>query len=309
MTAARMKNRVSLDCQVQARFYQPPPELRRFFTTFYLVEFAVESGDRVTDYLHPEWGNLRFLSGDCPDAEAMDGTSISGTNFCVTGPSSKTVRFTIGPTARMWGIGFLPLGWAKFVRDDARELANALLDGNVHPAFASFASLGEALYGPIPDVEAELGRIGRYFLDRVDKPVSEEERIRKVHAALVDPRIKSVAELVERVSIGQRTIERTCDRAFGFRPKLLLRRQRFLRSLSHYMLDPSLKWIGALDGHYHDQAQFVRDFKEFMGMSPRQYAALDKPILSAVMLERARFAGKAVQGLDTPEGGGPEVMA
>lgn len=304
-----MKNRVSLDCQVQARFYQPPPELRRYFTTFYLVEFAVESGARVTDYLHPEWGNLRFMSGDFPDAEAMDGTCISGTNFCVTGPSSKTVRFTIGPAARMWGIGFLPLGWAKFVRADAGELANALLDGNTHPAFACFSPLGETLYGPEPDVEGELGRICRYFLESVDGPVAEEERIRKVHAALVDPAIKSVAELVERVSIGQRTIERTCDRAFGFSPKLLLRRQRFLRSLSHYMLDPSLKWIGALDGHYHDQAQFVRDFKEFMGMSPRQYAALDKPILSAVMLERARFAGKAVQGLDTPDGGGADHRA
>ncbi len=299
-----MENRVSLDCQVQARFFQPPPELRRYFTTFYLVEFAVESGARVTDYLHPEWGNLRFMSGNFPDAEAMDGTSISGTNFCVTGPSSKAVRFTIGPAARMWGIGFLPLGWAKFVHADASDLANALLDGNVHPAFASFAPLGEVIFGPAPDVEAELARIARFFLDRIDGPVGDEERIRKVHAALVDPGVKSVSELVERVSIGQRTIERTCDRAFGFSPKLLLRRQRFLRSLSHYMLDPSLKWIGALDGHYHDQAQFVRDFKEFMGMSPRQYAALDKPILSAVMVERARFAGKAVQGLDTPEGGG-----
>lgn len=302
--ASRMENRVSLDCRVQARFFQPPAELRRYFTTFYLVEFAVESGTRVTDYLHPEWANLRFISGDFPDAQAMDGTSISGTNFCVTGPSSKTVYFTIGPAARMWGIGFLPLGWAKFVRTEAGDLANALLDGNAHPAFASFAPLGEGLFGPAPDAQAELDRIGRFFLDRVDGAVIDEERIRKIHAALVDPGVKSVAALVERVSIGQRTIERTCDHAFGFRPKLLLRRQRFLRSLSHYMLDPSLKWIGALDGHYHDQAQFVRDFKEFMGMSPRQYAALDKPILSAVMLERARFAGKSMQGLDTPEGGG-----
>jgi shikimate dehydrogenase len=54
-----------------------------------------------------------------------------------------------------------------------------------------------------------------------------------------------------------------------------------------------MKWVGAMDGHYHDQAQFVRDFRQFMGMSPRQYAALDKPILAAVMRERARIAGAA----------------
>ena len=100
----------------------------------------------------------------------------------------------------------------------------------------------------------------------------------------------------------QRTVERACHRAFGFSPKLLLRRQRFMRSLSDFMLDPTLKWIGAIDSHYHDQAQFVRDFRQFIGMSPRQYAALPKPLIGAVMRERARFAGSAVQTLDGPAG-------
>ena len=76
-----------------------------------------------------------------------------------------------------------------------------------------------------------------------------------------------------------------------------------MRSLAQYMLDPSLKWIGALDGHYHDQAQFVRDFRQFMGMTPREYAARPKPVIGAIMRERARIAGRAVQALDTPEGG------
>jgi AraC-like DNA-binding protein len=58
------------------------------------------------------------------------------------------------------------------------------------------------------------------------------------------------------------------------------------------MLDPSLKWIGALDGHYHDQAQFVREFREFMGMTPRQYGGLDHPIIEGIMNERARLAGR-----------------
>jgi hypothetical protein len=46
-----------------------------------------------------------------------------------------------------------------------------------------------------------------------------------------------------------------------------------LCSLSQYMLAPSQKWIGALDGHYHDQAQFVREFRQFMGMTPSAYGS------------------------------------
>jgi hypothetical protein len=73
-----------------------------------------------------------------------------------------------------------------------------------------------------------------------------------------------------------------------------------MRSLAQYMLDPSLRWIGAIDAHYHDQAQFVRDFHRFMGMSPSEYAARPHPILDAVMHARAAAAGAAVQALHPP---------
>lgn len=293
---------MSPECEVRVRFCQPPAEFQRYFTTFYLVEFAVPFGVRVTDHLHPEWTNLRFFAGDYPDAEARNGTRLSGTPFCVTGPSSHAVRFTVGPT-RMWGVGLLPLGWARFVAAPAASLADAVVDGNTHPAFASFVPLATTLFGPKPDVEAELGRIADHFRARAARPCPDESRIVAIHNVLVDPEVATVAELVARSGVSQRTVERICARAFGFPPKLLLRRQRFMRSLTDYMLDPSLKWIGALDGHYHDQAQFVRDFQQFMGMSPRQYGALEKPILSAVMQERARFAGRAVQALDGAAGG------
>jgi AraC-like DNA-binding protein len=107
---------------------------------------------------------------------------------------------------------------------------------------------------------------------------------------------------VARVGASQRTIERICHRAFGFSPKLLLRRQRFMRSLSQFMLDPTLKWIGAIDWQYHDQAQFVRDFREFMGMSPREYANTPHPVLEKFIQMRARLAGAPVQTMDRPEG-------
>lgn len=281
----------------------PPAELRRYFTTFYHVSYASDGEDRVEDLLHPEWGNLRFACGDTITAAQPDGELRSGLSFCATGPSSRTIRFSLGPRGRMWGIGLLPLGWAQFVRIDAASLANCVRDGS-DPAFAPFQSLAGELYGRKADLEGEYARICAHFSRLLEKAAPDGPRIVAVHAALIDPEVHSVSELVELAGCSQRTVERVCQRAFGFSPKLLLRRQRFLRSLAEYMLDPSLKWIGALDRQYHDQAQFVRDFKEFMGITPRQYAALRKPILGAVMRERALAAGSAVQALDSPAGGG-----
>jgi AraC-like DNA-binding protein len=292
---------VSQQCQVNAQFFRPPPELRRYFTTFYQVEFRTDDPQGAFDYLHPEWANFRIVDGCKPVAINYRGDRVADTNFYVTGPSSRAVRFEFDSSIRMWGIGFLPLGWVKFIGLDAGDWADALVDGGSDPAFAGFIDLANSVYSGKADVESELSRIANFFLDRIDRPVPDEERILGIHAAIVDPEADSVADLVRRTGVSQRTVERVCHRAFGFPPKLLLRRQRFLRSLADYVLDPSLNWVGALDSQYHDQAQFVRDFKQFMGMSPRQYTLLEKPILSAVMRERARFAGKAVQGLDLPE--------
>ena len=285
---------------MRVRFCEPPIALRRYFTTFYLVEIDGHVG--ACDYLHPEWANLRFFSGTCPEAEAGNGDRVTGARFCATGPSSCAVRFTVGPT-RMWGIGLLPLGWAMFVGHPAAALADRVVDGECHAAFAPFAPLAQGLFGPVPDAEAELARIGAHFTALARPAVPREAQILALHAALIDPEVASAGDIAARTGLSQRTVERIALASFGFTPKRLLRRQRFMRSLAQYMLDPTLRWIGALDGHYHDQAQFVRDFRQFMGMTPREYAARGKPVIGAIMRERARFAGRAVQALDTPEGG------
>jgi len=112
--------------------------------------------------------------------------------------------------------------------------------------------------------------------------------------------VATVGEMSEQLAMSPRSLERLSLRAFGFAPKLLLRRQRFMRSLAQFMLDPSLAWIRTLDCHYVDQAHFVRDFKRFMTMSPSAYAALDHPVLRAAARARAAATGQAVQVLHRP---------
>ena len=122
-----------------------------------------------------------------------------------------------------------------------------------------------------------------------------------VQKALLDPACHAVSGLAAATGMNARTLERFCGEFFGFPPQLLLRRQRFLRSLSQFMLDPSMKWIDAIDQHYHDQAHFVRDFKFFMHMTPREYSLLDHPVLSAAAKGRMETAGAPMQVLHQPD--------
>ena len=281
------------------RFHEPPEDLRGCFTTFYRTEIDPGRGGVVEDCLHPEWAGLRFFHPQGPETWTDAGARVSGSTFHACGPTSHPIHFRLGPV-RLWGIGLLPLGWARFVARPADAFANRLCDGHAEPAFAQFAPLARELCGERADEAAELARIIAFFRALPVKPLAEEKRIVAIHAALVDPQVVTVADLVERVAASQRTVERLCHRHFGFAPKLLLRRQRFMRSLAQFMLDPTLRWIGAIDAAYHDQAQFSRDFREFMGLSPRAYAARPHPVLDRFVHERRKAHGTAVQTLDRP---------
>lgn len=296
------------DCIVRVRFHRPPEALSRYFTTFYLTEIDVPDGARVTDYLHPEWANLRIFSGDTPDTEIAGQPPGSGMAAIVTGPTSTALRFTVG-TSRIWGVGLLPLGWAQFVGQPAKSHADRFYDVAREKFLSPLRPLARTLFGPAPDEAGELARIIAHFAARADAGLVDEDRILAVHAALVDPDVATVAAMAEAAGLPSHTLERVCAKHFGFSPRLLLRRQRFMRSLVQYMLDPSLRWIGAIDGHYHDQAQFVRDFHRFIGMSPSEYAAQPHPVLSAVMRARLEAAGEAVQALHPPAKPGSRASA
>ncbi|WEK45648.1 MAG: helix-turn-helix domain-containing protein [Candidatus Andeanibacterium colombiense] len=287
-----------MSCHIDVRFYPAPPDLEGCFSSFYSATFTVAGGGRVKDLLQPEWANLRFFAGDRPLAGIHGGDTLTGARLTATGPSSLPVHFELG-TTRMWGVGLFPLGWAKFCRGPATEMANRVVDGENHVAFANFSTLAKDIFAETPDETRELASIVACFR-ALNRTVPDEDRILAIHAGLVDAAVANVADFSDHTGLERRTLERLCLRYFGFPPKVLLRRQRFMRSLALFMLENAANWSDAMDSHYHDQAQFVREFRSFMGMSPGAYAAREHPILGAFMKERARVWGAAAQTLDRP---------
>jgi len=297
---------------VTLSFALPSEKLRPYVTTYYLMEVCTSQANPVIeDYLHPEWFNLRFQRDDWGLSAIGDEPLARTPSFSVTGPSTKPIRVRIdcncgGGASGTWGIGLLPLGWAKLLGANGIDYADRIADGCGDPTFAAFHPLAQRLtqrfYGEPGDFRAEVAAIEEVLGDMLSREVPRADKLVEIHEALIDPDIVTATQLADRVNMTLRSLERLSRRSFGFPPKLLLRRQRFLRSLAKFMIDPSLKWMNAMDCQYHDQAHFVRDFKRFMGMTPSEYAKLPKPILVAAAQARMAAAGAAVQGLHHPNG-------
>lgn len=283
--------------RIAVRFFRLAEPLEPYFTALYVTEIDA-GGGLVDDYLHPEWAALRFTEGPPPVASIGPGEMTEQWPFVANGPTSKSIHFGVR-TSRVWGLGLQPAGWAKFAGAEAHTLADRTVDGSADPAFALFAGILPQIVACDGSIADKAALIEAHLMRHADRPVPREAEILSCQAALRDPAIGEVAALQDTLGLSIKSLERLCRRYFGFTPKVLLRRQRFVRSLAQYMLDPSLSWIEALDGQYHDQAQFVREFRAFMGLTPSQYARLPHPILDPIMRQRMVDQGAAVP-LDLP---------
>lgn len=296
-----MANSMTAKFSIEVGFYRLSASLQPYFTALYLFETNCADDSPIEDYLHPEWAAMRFTQGRPPIAAVGPGDLRNQWSFVVSGPNSRSIRFRLHKS-RIWGLGVLPAGWARFIDAPARDLADRTEDGMAHPAFRRFAPIQSMAQDTSLSRDEIAERINAYLLSQLGPPSPHEDLVAACHAALRDAEVASVAQLGDRLGLSARSLERLCARYFGFPPKLLLRRQRFLRSLAQFTLNAGSSWSSALDGQYYDQAHFVRDFKAFMGMTPRQYAEMPHPVMDKIMAHRMVDQGA------TPETDLPTVL-
>ncbi len=283
------------DFAIDVRFYRLSAELQPYFSALYSFTMHCADDTLICDRLHPEWAGMRFTESGTPPVAAIVPAKVEPTwPFVASGPTSRAIQFGL-TSSRIWGLGLQPVGWAKFVSVPAREVADRIVDAASTEAFLPFRAVMEEVRNASSDPDETARRINARLLEQDHRTVPCEDKILACQEALRDPEISDVAMLAERVGVGRRTLERLCGRYFGFPPKLLLRRQRFLRSLARFTLEPRRNWSTALDVQYFDHAHFVRDFRAFMDMTPSEYAETPHPILERIMAQRMADQGAAPQ--------------
>jgi AraC-like DNA-binding protein len=283
---------------VDLRFYLPAPPLRPLITSYYIVEHRDPAAGPIADLLHPEWGNIRFVlrgrwTTTTHDAE-IDPTDDPAMQSLLYGPTSRTAKI-VGDSGMVMGAGLTPLGWARLIDRPAAELAD-----RIEPLALHFGARADRLLADLraaPDDGVIVAVLDAFFTAKSDVVAAPLPIVERVHALLMSDDLSSVSEFAATLGLSQRQLERVCDRYFGFSPKLLLRRQRFLRTLAVMQADLDRRWADMLDPQYYDQSHFVRDFRRFMGLSPTQYFALPRQMIEKAAIGRNALLGRSLQGL------------
>lgn len=284
---------------LKLRLIGPPPDLAPYLSGYYRTEVA--PGHVIEDWLPPEEANLRTGVAEVYSAAIGKADLADVPRAIVSGPTNVGTHLRVGG-GKFWGIGLTPAGWARFIDTRASDLANSFVPIDqpfIHP---SIAELLDSLVTDGDDLEAVGARINATFRALLGQRPLVESTIHAVHLSILSDDTTAVGPIAAMAGLNPRTFERFCQRHFGFTARKLLSRQRFLRSLGRYMMDPSMRWTHTLDQNYWDQAQFIRDFRATMNMRPSEYAELPHPIVAAAVAVTKKGAGVAHQALYRPEG-------
>jgi methylphosphotriester-DNA--protein-cysteine methyltransferase len=99
------------------------------------------------------------------------------------------------------------------------------------------------------------------------------------------PHKTNVALLAAEAGLSHKKFIKLFTDEVGFTPKVYARVQRFQRVLVRIFQAPEVDWSDVVEQHgYFDQSHFIRDFREFSGLTPTEYLIRQGPYLQHVPL-------------------------
>ena len=285
------------------RYEIPRPALVRFVADYHVLDSEISPGHGPSEWMLPNSPAVRFILADHSMALTL-GASDPETlpRAALYGITSRAANMLHGGGGVTVGFNLTAVGFARLFGANATVLRDRVvpLDHLLPPEWveAVLDQLRASDRGP-----AVKGILDRALPPLFAEPHPLEGDIQRIADMLLRPGVVNLADEAAVIGMSQRKLERLSSRFFGFPPKLLLRRARFLRSIVALKLAGPPFDMSAIDPGYHDQPHFIRDAHRFVGMAPTRFLRIATPYLDSVLRARAIVHGAAIAAL-APSGKG-----
>jgi AraC-like DNA-binding protein len=278
--------------RLSVEHWVPDPRLAAYVSAYRRIRIPRQAAARHEDVLLPGWACLRFaIDGESWQVRLGRRLFAPVPPAALFGPGSRAGYVEAGG-GTLVGAEVTPRGWARLFSTDASAVADRIVPlGSLFGAEAGV--LHERLQGGAP--------IKQTFDDWFEAGLARTSPEPAAVAALFDlleaPQLVTVAEVAERLGLSYRALGRLSRTAFGFPPKLLLRRARFLRALAEALTLERGRWSEAsFAAGYYDRSHFVRDCRRFLDRPLGIFAALPKPLAELGLELRRQAQGQGDQG-------------
>jgi len=199
---------------------------------------------------------------DFPDVNFQSKTG----RFHVFGHIKKYINLTLPDgNLNVFGVKFHPWVGKRIFKVDMHYLTNGCLDlGDLdHPEM----QILQERIGLCKSIEERIQIIETYLLPFIN--YNDDQSLKPIFKQLVDGthHIKHLD-----AGMGLRRLQQRFKNEIGISPKLFMRTLRINRAIGQMKMTPMpfLTQL-ALRHHYFDQTHFIKDFKQFTGLSPTTF--------------------------------------
>lgn len=215
---------------------------------------------------------LIFHYGDLFRQYAENGDFILQPKCFVFGQITKPLNIEPTGVTGVFASRFHPDGFIPFSKIPLAEMTNRAVPLNL--VFGDIAAnrIQTKMLNAKNTLE-RLDAVETFLSEMLMKPESINRLVKNsVNLVLELKGQVSVVELTKQLSTERRQLERKCLSVIGLSPKQFSKIVRLQATLK-MLLDQKFTNLTtlALEGGYYDQAHFIKDFKEFTGVSPRRF--------------------------------------
>lgn len=276
------------DRPVSLQYWEPSADLSYYFGSIYVFRSQLP---KYSDMTRADMPQLRFMLKGGGDYEFHDGSCMPTSEICMLGPTMGATRFALDSEGLVFGVSVLPLGWLAMGCDSAHLWIDKLYDAETRHG-AQFTEILDQLRTVAPqNVDGAVESLWAFLKAQV-KPVQSSmvDLISQIDAWLSDSESPRIEEIVETTGLSARQLARYTNKLYGAPPKMLARKYRALRCASQIVIDKK-NWTELCDdGNFYDQSHFIREIKQFLGLTPHQLLN-DPSLVSRLTVQRRALTG------------------
>lgn len=253
------------------QIYEPHTDLSALVECYWTLESPKETTPLKNTIVPDGRMKMIFHYGDPYKRYTDNGDSIVLPKCFVIGQLTRPLE--VAPTGETgtFFVCFHPYGFLPFSSSPIKEMENTAV-----PLDQLFGEAGEAISQKILHARSTSERI-QFIETFLSDRLTDAHTIDNIVKSTVDTILTangqlSVDTLSQQNNIHRRQLVRKFSTAIGLSPKQLsktIRLQAMLKTLLH---QKSTRLIAlAYEGEYYDQAHFIKDFKAFTGLTPKEF--------------------------------------
>jgi len=266
--------------------FQPHPDLASLISCYWTLEVPAEGEAKRQRIIPDGCIEMAFILGDDIKRYISQDEFILQPRAMVLGQTVDP--FFIEPLGQVntFAIRFYPYGFANFVKIPIKNLVNKETPLAQLFEWHAIKALEQSII-QARDSQNRIEIIEQFLLNKLNNKDTIDHIVKQTVDALISSNgTKQIHAILKKDLTKRRQLERKFKKQIGVSPKQLgkvIRLQTAIKMLLNQESD-SLTAI-AYQTEYYDQAHFIKDFKEFTGINPKEFLGHENMTLSRLFYQ------------------------